>query len=530
MKIVGIIAEYNPFHAGHSYHLKETRKRVGDDAIIVVVMSGNFVQRGEPAIFHKWSRAKKAVEHGANLVVELPTYYATAAADDFAWGATAVLRQLGATHLSFGSEITTLSTLSQFGETENPAKTRDTLQKALSEGCSYPHALRQAGICLPPNAMLGSLYLKQMPEATPIIIQRKGNHGSSALIENPKYGTKMYPTKYKKTPVNKVKKDSIEDNEPDCYPSALAIRKHMESYQAETKTLSSEFLSELSRVSGVDYTKDVPFTGKIPLETPSLENSPLPSPAFEKVEKLNTKWGLHPPLFWEKISPFLLYKIRMSSVKEIASFRDITEGFEHRLQSAAQDASNADELLKKANTKRFTNARIKRMLLAILLNIKKTFPFSPHEEFNREQKQRFRRKPTPSYLRVLAFDNNGRKVLNAQKQKEENRLQIEIITKLSKSKLYRTLEKYDDRLDPDFTISPNDTFPQKSCTVTNPLERSRPQPLDNVQQLVDKYFLSLDLRAAALYATLLSTPSNEHQRLPFISKSNTSSPTENFQG
>lgn len=103
MKIVGIVAEYNPFHGGHRHHIAETRRRVGECAV-VCVMSGNFVQRGECAISDKWTRARMALEGGADLVLELPTVWAAASAEHFAHGAVSLLKDAGAEVISFGSE------------------------------------------------------------------------------------------------------------------------------------------------------------------------------------------------------------------------------------------------------------------------------------------------------------------------------------------------------------------------------------------------------------------------------------------
>ena len=103
MSVVGIVAEYNPFHAGHAFHLAETRRRLGEHTA-VCVMSGHFVQRGECAVLDKWTRARRALEGGADLVLELPTVWAAASAERFAWGAVNILKEAGTDAISFGSE------------------------------------------------------------------------------------------------------------------------------------------------------------------------------------------------------------------------------------------------------------------------------------------------------------------------------------------------------------------------------------------------------------------------------------------
>ena len=116
MKVVGIIAEYNPFHNGHLYHLQETKKILNPDAT-VCVMSGNFTQRGEPAMTDKWVRAASAVKNGIDLVLELPFAFACNNAESFAYGAVDILNRLGCvTHLSFGSESGDIAALTKAAE------------------------------------------------------------------------------------------------------------------------------------------------------------------------------------------------------------------------------------------------------------------------------------------------------------------------------------------------------------------------------------------------------------------------------
>lgn len=104
MEVCGVVAEYNPFHAGHAHHLAETRRKLGEDVCIVCVMSGNFVQRGEFALLDKYTRAEMAVRGGADLVIETPLAAALSSAEGFARGAAGVLDAFGFTALSFGCE------------------------------------------------------------------------------------------------------------------------------------------------------------------------------------------------------------------------------------------------------------------------------------------------------------------------------------------------------------------------------------------------------------------------------------------
>lgn len=169
MTIVGVAAEYNPFHDGHRRHIAETRRRAGE-CTIAAVMSGNFVQRGDCAITDKWTRARAALEGGVDLVIELPTVWAASSAEHFAWGAVSILRELGADALSFGSESGDGEALFRAAECLDSEQFQGELRRFLDEGLSFA-ACRQAAAdallgkegaaCLSrPNDNLGVEYLK----------------------------------------------------------------------------------------------------------------------------------------------------------------------------------------------------------------------------------------------------------------------------------------------------------------------------------------------------------------------------------
>ena len=169
MKVVGIVAEYNPFHGGHRHHIQETRRRVGECAV-VAAMSGNFVQRGDCAIADKWTRAKAALEGGADLVLELPTVWAAASAEHFAYGAVSLLKEAGAEVLSFGSESGDSQLLRRAARCLDAPEFQSALRSYLDRGLPFA-VCRQAAAedllgkegasCLgTPNDNLGVEYLK----------------------------------------------------------------------------------------------------------------------------------------------------------------------------------------------------------------------------------------------------------------------------------------------------------------------------------------------------------------------------------
>lgn len=193
MKTVGLITEYNPFHNGHLYHLQRAKEISGAD-FVVVVMSGDFVQRGFPAITDKFTRASMALSEGADLVLELPSCYATASAEFFALGAVSLLEQLGCVDsLVFGSECGDISKLSSLADlfVAEPAHYKAALKEGLALGMSYPaariHALQNAmpefsqdvsALLEQPNNILGIEYLKALKKLNssikPYTLQRSG--------------------------------------------------------------------------------------------------------------------------------------------------------------------------------------------------------------------------------------------------------------------------------------------------------------------------------------------------------------------
>lgn len=185
MSSVGIVAEYNPFHNGHKYHIEQSRKQTGAD-VVVAVMSGNFTQRGELAIMDKWTRAELAVKGGADLVVELPTVAACSHASVFAENAINILQNLCVRWISFGSECGSLQVLT--GVAEKLAQQQyvldEGMKKAQKEGVSWPKARQEImkiflseeelGVLKEPNNILALEYLKYMDKAIPVTVKRQG--------------------------------------------------------------------------------------------------------------------------------------------------------------------------------------------------------------------------------------------------------------------------------------------------------------------------------------------------------------------
>lgn len=195
MKIAGIIAEYNPFHNGHAHHIAETRKRTGCD-YVVVCMDGSYTQRGEAACLDKWTRARAALNCGANAVFELPALWAVNTADAFARGGVAVLGGLGCDCLSFGSETDDLELLQKLADLREhePEEVSCAVQEKLAEGKSHARARGEAlaeymrlspETLNAPNLTLGVEYIRAIRELKldmePSIVPRIGSYHDSAL-------------------------------------------------------------------------------------------------------------------------------------------------------------------------------------------------------------------------------------------------------------------------------------------------------------------------------------------------------------
>lgn len=337
MHTIGIIAEYNPFHSGHRYHLTRLRQSFGPDCALTVVMSGNFVQRGDAAIADKWTRARLALQGGADLILELPTPWAISSAEGFARGAVSLLHAAGVVDtLSFGSEAGALAPLEAAAAALDSSRWRTLLSEQLSLGLSFPAAREkaaeallgpEAGCLRRPNNNLGVEYLRALKtldsKITPHTIQRLG-----------------------------AAHDSTEQDAP--HRSASQLR--------------AALLEE---------------------DAPSL--SPFLDTQAAEVLKKN-------PASLSFCTRGVLARLRGMSEAEFAALPDCGEGLSRLLCRAAQQAVSLDELYRLVKSKRYTHARIRRLVLWAFLGLRAA---------DRPQH--------PPYLRVLGFSPAGQAVLRDMK-------------------------------------------------------------------------------------------------------------------
>ena len=319
-RVLGIIAEYNPFHNGHLYHVSESKQETGAQYVIAII-SGNFVQRGNTSIINKWVKARMALLNGVDLVIELPTIYSISSAENFAEGAIKIFNSLGIVDtISFGMEASDISTLNNIANVlyNEPKEYITMLSHELKKGNSFPKARenalmmylndikRYANVMAGSNNILGIEYLKAMKKTksiiNPIGIKRQ------KVLYNDKYIV-------------------------DEFASATAIR----------KMLMTKQLNDISKV--------------MPRNSYLLLGEEL-------------KKG-HYVIDISKFEKEIIYTLRKMSSEEIAKLPDVSEGLENLIKNAADSCNTLEELINIVKTKRFTQTRIQRILLYSLLGITK---------------------------------------------------------------------------------------------------------------------------------------------------------------
>lgn len=395
MKVTGIIAEYNPFHKGHQFHIEQARQITGAD-FCVVVMSGDFVQRGEPAIFSKYLRARMALACGADLVLELPSLFAVSSAEDFAACGVALLSALGVVDtLCFGSEdgcIEHLKTAAGIlaGEDES---FKTLLSHGLKNGLSWPQARNQALAAMAeedpgfpldagllnhlfgsPNNLLGIEYckaiLRQKSCLTPVTILRKGQGYHDPSLERGQ-------------------------------ASASALRQSL--VQRTSSLLPPAVNSEQRETGGVRHE-----SGGC---TPALPGSVLP----HIPSSLESMYLQEPVLTSGDLSGLLNYRL-LSSVQEgrdLTLYADLSADLAGRLKTQLLQYETWDGRIRQLKTRQYTYTRISRALLHLILGI------------TTEQVQAGRQAGYGPYGRILGFKKESAALLTALKRASS----IPLITK-----------------------------------------------------------------------------------------------------
>ncbi|MFB9329657.1 nucleotidyltransferase [Paenibacillus aurantiacus] len=352
MRTVGLIVEYNPFHNGHLYHLQQSVKITEADAV-VAVMSGHFLQRGEPALADKWTRTEMALRGGCDLVLELPVAYSAQAAEWFGYGAVATLAATGVVDtLCFGSEGGDLAPMRRVAQelaAEGPVFT-SLLADKLAEGVSYPSAYSAAV-----RAYMGAT---GDAEAAHFAFDQPNNTlGLHYLLALERLGSPITPYTIKREKAGYAQTDITDAR----IASATAIRKLI--------------LEDGSTGGAAPY---------------------MPGTTLDLLAK-----GSAARVSWRLFERQLFHKLLSETARALAGYHEVTEGLEHRIKNVLPSlhALTFETLLESLKTKRYTRTKLQRALLAILLGHHK-------EDMTREKLKR-----GVEYIRVLGFTPKGRLLL-----------------------------------------------------------------------------------------------------------------------
>jgi predicted nucleotidyltransferase len=349
MNVVGLIVEYNPFHNGHHYHFQQAKKT--NQTAVVAVMSGHFLQRGEPAVVGKFARAQMALAAGIDLVLELPTAYCIQNAELFAYGAVSTLHSLGIVdEICFGSESGEIEWLKNLAKqlVNEPRPFQEKLKFLLQQGLSYPRAYAKAASCL-----------AELPED--LLSQPNNILGLNYLLAIERLGSPLQPLTIKRLKAD-YHQETITDRQ---IASATAIRK---------------YIQEKSLAAIAPY---------VPLTTYEIL----------KTEQHYQRF----PVTWENFYPYLLQALTTKSTTELGQIYEMGEGIEYRLKKHFAGSLSFQELMHRLKTKRYTWNRLQRLLLYVLLNLKKKgmASFSLWEGV--------------PYIRVLGFNDTGKALLHQAK-------------------------------------------------------------------------------------------------------------------
>ncbi len=399
MRATGVVVEHNPFHNGHLYHIKESRKNTGAD-VVIAVMSGNFLQRGEPSLVDKWSRTKMAIQGGVDIVIELPYVFATAQASDFAKGSIALLEAAGCTDFCFGSEQGSIEPFINTYDliTSQQESYQQSINKFMKTGMSYPKALNEAYAHLikgydqsfvdlsQPNNILGYHYIEAAYHLKafikPVTIQR--------IVSG--YHDDVLPGQ--------------------SIASATGIRKVI---------FNDQGVNDLT-----------------PL---------LPKASLQSIVEWQTNIGSFGS--WQQFYPYLRFQIIRTSIEQLASYAEVTEGIEYLLKEAAQKSNTFEHFMELVKSKRYTWTRIQRMLTHIYTG----FTWDDLKQAS-----------SPTYIRLLGMTEKGQLYLN----KHKKNLSLPLVSRVGSVK--------DSMLSQDIKATDLYTLGIQSHAFNQPIGRDYRQP------------------------------------------------------
>lgn len=368
MKIVGLITEYNPFHLGHKYHLEQSLVKTKSSHSIAI-MSSSFVQRGEPALVDKWTRAKMAVDNGVDLVIELPFVFSVQSAELFAYGAVKILDSLQVIDsISFGSESGDLDHLSKAAKilVDEPDNFRKKLKDNLGQGMPYSAS----------RSLALDYYFKSLDN-------RDTYNYASMLRES----NNILGIEYLKALIRL--KSSI-------VPYTIG--------RIGNKYKDAEITTSIGSATGI--------RNRLLNNSHEMVKDYMPDLAYEHLMDFYHKYGAFNEL--SNYDEIFQYLFRIKSPKDLKEIMDMEIGLENRILKMALQNFNINDLVKTVATKRYPITRIKRILVHLLMNLRK------------KEIEKIYELPI-EYIRVLATNKKGMEIL----QKISKNSEVSIITKYS---------------------------------------------------------------------------------------------------
>lgn len=369
MQVIGIVAEYNPFHTGHAHQIQESRRMVGDEAAVVAVMSGNWVQQADCALADKWLRARLALMGGVDLVLELPTVWATSSAEGFAQGAVELLDGCGvADVLSFGSECGDINALTEIAACLNSSACQANIRALADTGLPFARCRQQAVEAIlgeqaasplsRPNNNLGIEYIRALhflrSSIRPITVLRRGSIHNGVVFGRDETGA------------------------PLSGPAAMAMPQFVSATQLRLDLMEGH------------WDRAEPYL--VPGGRALLEGSTVGLPGLGRAERA------------------ILARLRAMTAEDWARLPDSgqAEGLPQRLERAGRSCASVQEFFDMVKVKRFTLSRLCRLVLRAYLGIgQENIP------------------DKPPYLRVLGMNSRGRQVLRVMKA----RASLPVLTK-----------------------------------------------------------------------------------------------------
>lgn len=410
---IGIVAEYNPFHNGHLYQIRKIKEIFGEDVLVVVVISGDFVQRGEISFLDKWEKTQLSLGCGVDLVVELPLYYSIQNAEIFSRMATKILDYLGIDIQVFGAEEANIEVLQKVLELQKRQDYKDKLMEYMKKGNSYSTSQRLAlkeynldGI-VKSNNILALEYMREIENSNlkikPYIIKReiseyneekvskdREEFASASFLRN-ELEKILDEFSEEKFDFEKIKKFSAEKKY-----NSLKYGRVENSKEIVKKNYNFEKKQNIREKIDLESLKNVKTEERIFLKLEEIQKF-LPEKSFDIIFK-NLEWKINNRFNGDKIKEEIFkivkYKVLTEKKEKIMEIYDITEEIYARICGAMIISQNYLEFFKNTKSRNLSNKRVERIILNILLNIKADMM---NFEIN--------------YVRILGFNKKGQEYL-----------------------------------------------------------------------------------------------------------------------